>query len=304
MTLKGKYEQSHIVVKVFQWLGCIFLLCIPALASVAMFSDLTSVVAIKWSQLIQTLAVFLLPPLCMAYLWSRQPLAWLQLSRVKFNSGTTWLWAVVVMLVALPAINLLGWLNQQMSLPAFLAPVEAWMRAAEDAAMAMTQQMLAANTLGVLVVNLFLMAVLPAVAEELTFRGVLQQLVRSKRASDNHGVPHVAIWVTAILFSAIHLQFYGFVPRMLMGALFGYALVWTGSLWVPMLMHMTNNAMVVLLYYITQRVGWDMEKIDAIGTDDTLWLGVVSILLTAVGIYVLRRSTTMSNASSRISSGN
>ena len=304
MALKGKYEQSHIVVKVFQWLGCILLLCIPAMGSLTVFSGLASVEAIKWSQLIQTSAVFLLPPLCMAYLWSRKPLEWLQLNRLRHHSGSAWLWAVVIMLVALPANNLLGWLNQQMSMPAFLAPVETWMRAAEDAAMALTQQMLAANTLGVLIVNLLLMAVLPALSEELTFRGVLQQLMTSKRRSGNDVVPHVAIWVTAICFSAIHLQFYGFLPRLLMGALFGYALVWTGSLWVPMLMHLTNNAMVVLLYYATQRLGWDMEMIDAIGTNDTLWLGVVSIVLTIVGIYALRRSTTMSNASSRISSGN
>ena len=89
-----------------------------------------------------------------------------------------------------------------------------------------------------------------------------------------------------------------------MGALFGYMLVWTGSLWVPILMHFTNNAMAVILYFVATRAGWDMEKVDAIGTGDTLWLGIVSIVLTIGGIYAFRRSTTMSNASSRISSGN
>ena len=150
------------------------------------------------------------------------------------------------------------------------------------------------------------MAVLPALAEELTFRGVLQRLLQGSNVSDFHTVkvPHIAIWVTAILFSAIHMQFYGFIPRMLMGALFGYMLVWTGSLWVPILMHFTNNAMAVILYFVATRAGWDMEKVDAIGTGDTLWLGIVSIVLTIGGIYAFRRSTTMSNASSRISSGN
>ena len=117
-------------------------------------------------------------------------------------------------------------------------------------------------------------------------------------------VPHLAIWCSAILFSAIHMQFYGFVPRMLMGALFGYMLAWTGSLWVPILMHMTNNAVAVILYFVALRADWDMEKVDAIGTNDTLWLGVVSMVITIVGIYIFRRSTTMSSASSRISSGN
>ena len=99
------------------------------------------------------------------------------------------------------------------------------------------------------------------------------------------------------------MQFYGFVPRMLMGALFGYMLVWTGSLWVPMLMHFVNNGMAVLLYFMANRAHWDIDKVDAIGTGNTLWLGIVSLVLTVVGIYMFRRSTTMSNTSSRIYSG-
>ena len=150
------------------------------------------------------------------------------------------------------------------------------------------------------------MALLPAVAEELTFRGVLQNLfeVKDETLKKKGNRVHIAIWCSAILFSAIHMQFYGFLPRMLMGALFGYALVWTGSLWIPILMHFTNNAMAVILYFLAIRSGWDMDKVDTIGTNDTLRLGVVSLVLTIIGIYAFRRSTTMSNASSRISSGN
>ena len=91
---------------------------------------------------------------------------------------------------------------------------------------------------------------------------------------------------------------------MLMGALFGYMLAWTGSLWIPILMHFTNNALAVILYFVSLRAGWDIEMMDAIGTNDTLWLGVVSMVITIVGIYAFRRSITMSNASSRISNGN
>jgi hypothetical protein len=74
-------------------------------------------------------------------------------------------------------------------------------------------------------------------------------------------------------------------------------------LWVPMLMHFVNNGMAVLLYFMANRAHWDIDKVDAIGTNETLWLGIVSLVLTIVGIYAFRRSTTMSNASSRISSG-
>jgi membrane protease YdiL (CAAX protease family) len=304
MALRGKYEQSHVMVKVFQWLGCIFLLSIPAMGSIALFPQPVTTEALKWVQLIQTAALFLLPPFLMAFLWAKQPLEWLKLKSETRGYG---LWAIFLMLMALPAINLVGYFNQQMSLPAFLEPLEQWMKTAEANAAHLTEQFLSVTTFDGLIINILLMALLPAVAEELTFRGVLQRLIQTQtnEAINREGKRvHLAIWCTAILFSAIHMQFYGFLPRMLMGALFGYALVWTGSLWIPILMHFTNNAMAVILYFLAIRSGWDMDKVDTIGTNDTLWLGVVSLVLTIIGIYAFRRSTTISNASSRISSGN
>ena len=303
MALRGKYEQSHVMVKVFQWLGCIFLLSIPAMGSIALFPQPLSVNELKWVQLIQTAALFLLPPLLMAFLWAKQPSEWLKLKTETRGYG---LWAIFLMLMALPAINLVGYFNQQMSLPAFLEPLEQWMKTAEANAAHLTEQFLSVTTFDGLIINILLMALLPAVAEELTFRGVLQNLfeVKDETLKKKGNRVHIAIWCSAILFSAIHMQFYGFLPRMLMGALFGYALVWTGSLWIPILMHFTNNAMAVILYFLAIRSGWDMDKVDTIGTNDTLWLGVVSLVLTIIGIYAFRRSTTMSNASSRISSGN
>ena len=303
MALRGKYEQSHVMVKVFQWLGCIFLLSIPAMGSIALFPQPVTTEALKWVQLIQTAALFLLPPFLMAFLWTKQPLEWLKLKSETRGYG---LWAIFLMLMALPAINLVGYFNQQMSLPAFLEPLEQWMKTAEENAAHLTEQFLSVTTFDGLIINILLMALLPAVAEELTFRGVLQNLfeVKDETLKKKGNRVHIAIWCSAILFSAIHMQFYGFLPRMLMGALFGYALVWTGSLWIPILMHFTNNAMAVILYFLAIRSGWDMNKVDTIGTNDTLWLGVVSLVLTIIGIYAFRRSTTMSNASSRISSGN
>ena len=308
MALRGKYEQSHWVLKVIQWIGCILVCSMIAAGSMFLFEQPLSVSALKWVQFFQSTAMFLLPPLCMAYLWSEQPLRWLRVYSSPLLEGKgirIGFGVVVLMLVALPAINLLGDINKQMTLPAFLESLEQWMKTSEESAKVLTEQFMHATTFGGLIINLLLMAVLPALGEELTFRGVLQQLFRGSNVLELQGsrVPHLAIWCSAILFSAIHLQFYGFVPRMLMGALFGYALVWTGSLWVPILMHFTNNAAAVILYFISLRMGLDIEKVDAIGTGDTLWLGVVSMVMTIVGIYAFRRSTTMSNASSRISSG-
>ena len=307
MALRGKMANSHVIAKMAVWLGSILLCFIFAMVIIAMLvgENLTMDVSMyKWMQFLQTTALFLLPAIFIAYVSSQKPWQWL-----GFSKKVSWqplVWAVVIMLVALPAINLLGHWNQQLSLPSALEGLETWMKNRELEAAGLTELLMSDASYKGLVINLLLMAVLPAVAEEFTFRGVLQRFFTSKKYMGNvsNGVPHIAIWVTAIIFSAIHMQFYGFVPRMLMGALFGYMLVWTGSLWVPMLMHFVNNALAVLLYFMANRAGWEMDKIDTIGTSNTLWLGIASMVLTIVGIYMFRRSTTIRSASSRISNGN
>ena len=261
--------------------------------------DKTSVESLKWFQFLQTTATFLLPPFLMAYLWSKKPMKWLYLDQsIPMKSEII---AIFLVLVASPGINLLSYLNRQIALPECLSGIETWMQQQEEAAAVLTERFLSADSIGVFVVNILLMALLPAVAEELTFRGVLQHLFTPRTGIRT---PHIAIWATAIIFSAIHCQFYGFIPRMLLGAVFGYALVWSGSLWLPILMHFTNNALAVIVYFIAHKAGWDTNNMDAFGTGDTWWVGVLSLALVVVGIYLLRRSTTISNASSRMSAGN
>ena len=301
MALRGKMENSHVIAKIMVWLGLIFVmfsLTVLVIALVTQGNPLSDINTLKWIQLLQTISLFLLPSLILAYLCAKAPWNWLQLDN-KVNWKVL-LWAIGIMLVALPAINLMSHWNQQMVLPTWLSGVEEWMKNKEAEAEWLTKQFMSVTTVSGLLVNLLLMAVLPALSEEITFRGVLQRLLNFQLSTFNS---HLAIWLTAIIFSAIHMQFYGFVPRMLMGALFGYMMVWTGSLWVPMLMHFVNNGMAVLLYFIANRAHWDMDKVDAIGTSNTLWLGIVSLVLTVVGIYMFRRSTTIRSASSRISSG-
>ena len=308
MALRGKMENSHVIAKIMVWLGLIFVmfsLTVLVIALVTQGNPLSDINTLKWIQLLQTISLFLLPSLILAYLCAKAPWNWLQLD--KKVDWTVLLWAIGIMLVALPAINLTSHWNQQMVLPDWLSGVEEWMKNKEAEAEWLTKQFMSATTVSGLLVNLFLMAVLPALSEEITFRGVLQRLLNPKLSTLNSQLStlnsHLSIWLTAIIFSAIHMQFYGFIPRMLLGALFGYMFVWTGSLWVPMLMHFVNNGMAVLLYYIANRAAWDMDKVDAVGTGNTLWMGVVSLVLTIVGIYMFRRSTTMRSASSRISSG-
>jgi membrane protease YdiL (CAAX protease family) len=189
--------------------------------------------------------------------------------------------AALVMVCAIPGINLLADLNNRIVLPECLSSLEQFFRQMEEEAALLTERFMQADNVWVMMINMGLMAVLPALAEEMSFRGVLQQLLG--------GRTHVAIWLTAVIFSAIHMQFYGFIPRMLMGALFGYVFVWTGSLWVPIVMHFVNNGMAVLVYYIlsSKGVAIDTNYADTLGAGTTWWLGIISLLTVGILLRVL-----------------
>ena len=272
--MKGKISNASILVRVLVWLGIMGVLTMVAFGVWFFLPNRDGLVGMKWLQLLQSVATFLLPALAGAYLWSNTPMQWLHLN--KKPSWQEALAAVVVMLLAIPGINLLSAWNQQMVLPEWMSGIEQWMRMQEDAAAQLTEQFLRVDTVGGLLVNIGLMALLPAVGEELTFRGVVQGMFTRNR--------HVAIWATAAIFSFVHMQFYGFLPRMLLGAMFGYMLWWTGSLWVPMLMHFVNNCAAVVVAYLAYNHLEEgrAEMLDTIGTEDTILLGVFSICIVLI----------------------
>lgn len=171
---------------------------------------------------------------------------------------------------ALPLISMLAEWNKGMELPSFLASVEEIMRQMEESALAMTEKFLNTSSFGMMIVNLFVMALLPAVCEEMMFRGWLQRVLSDRL---NY---HVAIWVSAFIFSAIHFQFYGFVPRMIIGVALGYLYCYTGSLWAPIIAHFTNNAAAVITAFLAYN-GYTSINFDLIGTGDTWYLSVASV---------------------------
>ncbi|WP_276091363.1 CPBP family intramembrane glutamic endopeptidase [Pedobacter sp. JY14-1] len=174
-------------------------------------------------------------------------------------SGQLFFLVFLVMIVSLPFMEWVTLSNQQMSFPSFLKSIEDWMREKEDEALRTTILLLKMNGVKDLLLNLFIVALLPAVAEELMFRGALQRTLG--RLFGNH---HVAIWIAAIVFSAIHLQFYGFIPRLLLGAGFGYLYFWGRSIWYAVLGHFLNNAYAVTIaWYMQQNHITDWAKADS-----------------------------------------
>jgi membrane protease YdiL (CAAX protease family) len=188
----------------------------------------------------------------------------------------------ITMIVAIPFINLLTDLNRQIALPEALAPVENWMKATEAQLEALTLSILNVHTIKDLIINLMLVAVLAGLGEELFFRGIIQKVLSEKQNT------FIAIWLAAFIFSTIHLQFYGFFPRLLLGAFFGYLLAWSNNLWLPILAHTLNNALGVVFYYLSFN-GVKVPNMDTIGTGNTIYLGVISAILTAFCIMKLQR---------------
>ena len=183
---------------------------------------------------------------------------------------------------ALPLIAMLAEWNKGMEFPSFLASVEEMMRTMEESAKALTERFLNTSSVGMMFINLFVMAFLPAMCEEMLFRGWLQRVLVARV---NY---HVAIWVVAFIFSAIHFQFYGFVPRMLIGAALGYLYCYTGSLWAPIIAHFTNNAMAVVTAFLSYN-GYTSIDFDLIGTGDTWYLSVASVAVCLALIGVVKR---------------
>jgi membrane protease YdiL (CAAX protease family) len=138
--------------------------------------------------------------------------------------------------------------NMNLSFPEFMAGFERWARSKEDELEVLTRFMLETEGMGQFVLAFVVIAIIPAIGEEVLFRGVLQNLFVKFMKN-----PHLAIWLAGIVFSAFHLQFYGFVPRLMLGVLFGYMYWYSGSLWFPIIGHFINNGFTIIMMGLHQR---------------------------------------------------
>lgn len=195
-------------------------------------------------------------------------LFWFSVTREGVGSWFVGKKVYVLMLVTTLALTIafmvtnsvfIDW-NAHLSFPESMKGFESWARTYEDRAEELTKYMTQFSSTGEFLFAFFVIAILPAIGEELVFRGMLQSQLFS--ATKNS---HIAIWGAAILFSAFHLQFFGFVPRVLLGALFGYLYFWSGNLLMPMFAHFVNNGFSVLMLYLNQKglVNIDMDSADA-----------------------------------------
>ena len=159
------------------------------------------------------------------------------------------------------------------------------MKQMEESADSISETLFGNLTNGTLFVNIIVMAALPAICEEFLFRGTLQNLLEKKSSK-----PHLAIWITAIIFSAIHLQFYGFIPRMLLGAYLGYLLYWSRSLWLPVLAHFLHNALSILVSFTFLRRGIDLDEMKFTDIHGAITLVLSCAVVLAMGLVFMWRT--------------
>lgn len=264
---QGSYADQSASFQLFLLLGFLLAgLCLSSLLAGAVVwccsGSLQEMYQDPWmmrlTQFISAVGTFLLPSLLTAWCCGQSVRSYLSIGPLPRTR--VFAWVFISMLLLIPGINLLDYANRQLVLPDWMAPVENWIQAQEMQAERLVSLLFSQEGWLPFVSNLIVVALMAGITEEFLFRGCLQQIIR--RWTHN---PHTVIWIVAFLFSAIHLQFYGFVPRMLLGAYFGYLLYWSRTIWIPVFAHFCNNALVVLLqshpdWYINQYCQPDLTQ--------------------------------------------
>ena len=197
--------------------------------------------ALHTIQFFSCILVFILPSICTAYLCNKKPVEFLLFKRSV--DVRILLLSIVMMLLISPIIGIAAELNSKIQIPEFMPSVAEFMNRAESHAAKITEKLLSEKGFMPLVTNIFIIGIMAGISEELIFRGALLSTIRKKIKN-----PHVAIWIVAIIFSIIHFQFSGFIPRIILGAFLGYLLLWTRNIWVPIFVHFLNNLTVIIGY--------------------------------------------------------
>ena len=211
-------------------------------------SNYKAIQGLKIVQVFSSLGTYLIPVIILIYILKEKPIQYLKLN----TSVNPWALVVIALMVItfFPLNGLIAEWNRALPLPDSLVQYEAQIEAT-------IKRFLQMPTIGDLIVNLIVIALVAAVAEEVLFRGLIQKMILEK--TQNH---HLAIWISAIVFSGIHFQFSGFFPRLFLGVLFGYVFYWSKSLWYPIIAHFLHNGITVVMVYI-----YGVEAMEGMGAE-------------------------------------
>jgi hypothetical protein len=230
---------------------------------------------LRYLLIIQDISLFIVPSVIIMRLM--KPIQSTGLSELKMPRIKEIGFVVLLAFCMFPVTSFTAQLNSAMHLPEWLSGVEQWMTQKENKADDMIELLVVSDTFLGMILNLVTIAIFPAIAEEMLFRGVFQKIFQKLFRSG-----HIAIWVTAFLFSTIHFQFFGFIPRFLLGLAFGYIYFWSGILLFPVILHFINNAFPVILVYVQGMEQFNMNTVSP------LWKQALALPVPIViGIVIL-----------------
>ncbi len=236
----------------------------------------TQPATMKYFQTIQSISLFIVPTILFAYIFYKKPFDWLTLNHKP--EFLILIATLTLTIIAQPFISFTGEINSNLSLPSFMKPIENWMRLKETQAQLATNIFLSSSSWYESIFNIILIAVIPAFGEELLFRGTIQKLILNSTKKI-----HLSVWITAILFSALHIQFFGFVPRLILGLLFGYLVVYFDCIWLSITAHFTNNFLAYLIYQNS-----DLNKVNETNAEKTSdSTSYLFIILSIIGVCIV-----------------
>lgn len=285
------FDNKKLIIKPAASLVLLFSLFLFMLIAVSLITQLlgsltdNTAAILRISSVLQNVLVFILPAVATAMLSTRFPATLLAID--KFPSGKFILLSIAALIMSIPLMNsIIDW-NQNIALPESFSQFNEYMQQLEKGAEKAVNDITSGNTVGTLIMSILIVGIFTGLGEEIFFRGGLMRLFSCIKGMS----PHVAIWLTAFLFSALHMQFLGFVPRMLLGVFFGYLTFWSGSLWLPIMIHALNNSILVTTDWINNRGGSQID-VNSIGLgDNALVLNIASIILTLIVFYALYKQS-------------
>ena len=264
-----------------------FFMCIFSLISGFVMPKISNpTVALRVMTLLQAMFLFIIPALITAVVATKLPATLLAIDKAPRLLPS--LMVIVIIVAAIPVMNYIIEWNANIKLPDSLSQLEKSIREMEDAAEEATKTILGGNTIGSLIVSILIVGVMAGFSEELFFRGTFQRILGSTHISRNG-----AVIITAIVFSFMHFQFYGFVPRLLLGLFFGYILVWSDCLWYAIIAHAANNTMAVTVNWMNNRdlATMNLDTLGQSGNSGEYDFIIIttSVIITSLSIIILHR---------------
>lgn len=268
--------------KLFAIVLCIFIgFLLNAFVVSALYRFMQGELAYKLLLILSSILTFGLPSIAATVLIDHEKNPFSGVCMTKGAKVGKYLLAVAFMLAIMPAVELLSSLNASYSFPESMKGIEDYFRAADMRAMEATQRALSGSGVGFYILNIIALAITPAICEEMFFRGVLQKNLVGMMKNK-----HIAILLTAFVFSAVHIQFSGLLPRFVLGAVLGYLFYTSGSLWTSIVAHATNNALVVSVAYFG---GASAAEIPDISIFANIWWITAIVVGLAVAVLIGRK---------------